>query len=380
METQHYQKFSPSLILITLVVILIVFSIDEINADADYYLIKNVTGFHEFPEHYDIKGAAIISNIREDYVFPDDPLEYQVTVYNPRDFDREVRYILTIKKGNETETIDNVFLLQAKKERTYPIDFHLKEVGAYSLKLQLIFDVEKTPQELKQIVGEDDPIDRALDEVFIDVQSSMRILQDDLIRSNLIIGIPLVVATGFLVLFTYLSIKRSSKQTSEELKLTRVQLENTFRAELRIERADSGVGEKNGKPYGFFKAILRNIGTVSATNIKVYNYKKFSEIKLEELIKKRKKIKSTGVIEILGSVPREGHTSVQEIPVPMEEKKPFDIAIWIEYDYLEKRKNELIQIFHVSKGTVYKTKTTYEKHHIEEAEKNLKEKGLILDD
>ena len=189
-----------------------------------------------------------------------------------------------------------------------------------------------------------------------------------------------LIAVSLIAIITLVGIIWTNKRMRESNKLTRTQLENTFRAELQIEKADSGVGEKKGKPYGFFKPILRNIGTVSATNIRVYNYYKFSEIKIEELVKEKKKIKSTSVIEISGGLPREDAIPVQEIPVPLDEKKPFHIAIWVEYDYLEKRKNELIQVFHVSEGFVCEKKSTFEKPHIEEAEKNLKEKGFILND
>ena len=189
-----------------------------------------------------------------------------------------------------------------------------------------------------------------------------------------------IIFNTLLVIATFSAVGISYWKMRESNKLTRTQLENTFRAELQIDRADSGVSEKQGKSFGFFKPLLRNTGTVSATNIRVYNYHKFSEIKIDELVKERKKIKNRGVIQISGSITRDNHVSVQEIPIPLDEKKGFDIAIWIQYDYLEKKNNELIQIFHVSEGTVFEKKSTFEKHHIEEAEKDLKEKGFILPD
>lgn len=194
------------------------------------------------------------------------------------------------------------------------------------------------------------------------------------------VQIVLVLVTVTLVIITARNMKKTNEHTEQQLKLTRKQLDNTFRAEIQIERANSGVSEKEGKPFGFFQPLLRNIGTVSASNVRLYNHYKFSDITIEELVKERKKIKSKGVIIMPGSILRDKSASFQIIYVPLPEKKPFEIAIWVEYDYLEKKNNELIQVFHVSEGTVFNRKGTFEEHHIEQAEKNLREKGFILSD
>ena len=67
-----------------------------------------------------------------------------------------------------------------------------------------------------------------------------------------------LIIVSLSAIITLVRIIWTNKRMRESNKLTRTQLENTFRAELQIERADSGVGEKKGKPYGFFKPILRH--------------------------------------------------------------------------------------------------------------------------
>lgn len=196
------------------------------------WIISTVKGIDSNKQFYEIYESHIINNVREEHIFPDDPLTYKLIIYNPYDFTREIKTTLILEKGDIETRTENSFNLHPNDVRVMEIPFHLKELGAYSITLELLLDTDKTQEEREKLFNITNYFNHRLDTVFVDVQSPLEKLQADLINSSITTQALLVIATISLVLITFWGIKKThrqmekqSKQTEKNLEITSKQLE-----------------------------------------------------------------------------------------------------------------------------------------------------------
>ena len=164
-----------------------------------------------------------------------------------------------------------------------------------------------------------------------------------------VVSIMTVTVTVGILLVTWRSMRRSNKLTQESNDLLRTELEARVKPVLIIENDNRGMHRAdNSEKYRLFGEIL-NSGSVPARNVTLYDYIKDSEIKLDELVRHENEIKRSS--RELGSI-------VQDHPLPFSSNKSFDIhaerdhqiAIWLEYDFLDEKKEEVIHIFEIEAG------------------------------
>jgi len=225
---------------------------DELKT-SDAFVIKHVEGFHEHSKYYDIKGGKIVNELRDTFIYPYDPLTYQITIENPLNFDRTVHYFLNIKQGDVSEQTDNIFYLQEYDTRTYEIPFHLKGVGAYEINLTILLDDDKTPSERKTLynVDEDDeffdvntPINRGLVPVLLDIKSpTFEILEstNEILKSTNDAQTTLVIVTIFLVIATSVGIVFSIMYTRKSVSHLERQLDVSVQSNQNVKDSNEMV-------------------------------------------------------------------------------------------------------------------------------------------
>ena len=123
----------------------------------------------------------------------------------------------------------------------------------------------------------------------------------------------------------------------------KTELESKIKPNLLFDNYSWRVGKN--KEIGIW-AQIQNLGTVSARNVKVYNYLKPTEFKLNELISnevENHKIKSD-YFELNTILPNFiiNYNSSKNVAHSTGEHY---ITIWLEYDYLNDKHEEIIHIF-----------------------------------
>ena len=150
-----------------------------------------------------INGGEITNSARENYVVPDDPLVYSISIGNPLDADRQIKYnFQTIKGGNVETDVGSFWNIGPHETMIREIPFFLHDEGIYQLKLQLMFDTDRNIDELKELGFENYPSKLIYIKNF-EVTSSDIILQNEsnnlqyiailIAVINLIVSIPMII-------------------------------------------------------------------------------------------------------------------------------------------------------------------------------------------
>lgn len=334
----------------------------------DYRVIEKIEPFNNFPEVWSFEEGKIINIARENYIFPDDPLEYQVIVNNPKEEDRQLTSYLTIFKGGELkgDTIERDWWVKGNDKIQTDIEFFLKEEGTYKLELTFIFDSD--------LPGSEHP-NHTFHIENIQVQSLSNKLLADSNVSNFWSYVAILGSAigGNIISIIYL--KKQHRQTDKQLSLTQKELESRLKAELEVSVAESNLNKKDDKWEGIVKIIVRNNGNISARNVKVHFRDPTSALTLSQLIRDEKKIKMTQ-FPIPGSIPSHLHYPEHIIHTTiLDESRPYDLAIWITYDYADVKDMEFIQIVKINSQS-NSDGPLYEKEDIEEEKKRLVNQGL----
>ena len=334
----------------------------------DYSLVAETDPLTKYPEEWTIGKGKIINLVRPDYVFPDDPLEYQVEVYNPKDEMRELKIFLKIFKGGELvddKVIERSWNISGKKKITTDLPIFLKEEGTYNLTIRLVFDM--------QIPGSEHPnwtfhVDN------IQVQSLNNKLLAESNQNNLI-GYAIIGSVAFGGnISSIIYLRRQHYQTKEQLQLTRLELESRLRADLTVQMSSSNVKKEGEKYVGSIMLTLKNNGMLPARNIRVSFKDPTSSLDIGQLVRDEKEIKST-------HYPVDGITIPEstsgQIPhnTTFDGSGPYKLAIWVQYDYADVKNEEFIQIVLIN-GQTSSLMTLFDKTEIEIEKKNQKELGL----
>lgn len=336
----------------------------------DYRVIETIESFKDFPKVWEFEEGKIINTARENYIFPDDPLEYQVNVFNPKEEDRELSSRLLIFKGGELEVepIERKWLIRGNDKIQTDIEFFLKEEGTYELELQFIFDT--------QIPGSEHP-NHTFYIKNIQVQSLSNKLLADANHNSFwsYLTILSVAIGGNMGSIIYL--KKQNKHTENQLKLAKEELESRLRAELEISVQKSDLEKTADEKWmGTISIHVRNNGSVSARNVKVHFKDPTSSLDLSQLIHDEKEIKKTS-FPIPGSISKQYYyPEVITHNTPLDQSGVYEVAIWVTYDYGEVKNMEFIQIIKVN-AQANSEGTLYEKEDIEKERERMKNQGLI---
>lgn len=336
----------------------------------DYRVIAETESLEKFPEEWTIHKGKIINTARENYVFPDDPLEYQVRVDNPKDEDRKLMVELKIFKGGDLvggEVITRNYIVRANEHRVTDFPIFLHEEGTYNLKIRLVFDM--------QIPGSVHP-NWTFNVDNIQVQSLSNKLLADANHHTFwsYVSIFGIAAAGNIGTIIYL--RKQHRQTKQQLRLTQIELESRLRAEIEVSVMKSELKKIDDKNWeGMISVLIRNQGTVSARNVKVHFKDPTSSLELPQLIRDEDEIKKT-FFPIPGSI-QSKYYYPKEIPhrTSRTQSGVYDVAIWITYDYGEVKNMELIQIVTVN-AQAHSEEAIYEKADIEQEKKRQKNQGL----
>lgn len=166
-----------------------------------------------------------------------------------------------------------------------------------------------------------------------------------------IVTIALVLSTLIVAVVTHRGNKETNRQTRESNKILRLEIESRFRPILVFENVDHYVENKTNKIL--FGGYLKNFGSVPARNIQCYNFKSKTEITLDELIiyehqgedNIKKRMYEMGALFPNVSL---FYTSSESFD---ENSQYWTIAIWLEYEFLDDKKEEIIHIFSVDTTT-----------------------------
>ena len=334
----------------------------------DYRVIVKIEPFKDFPHVWSFEEGKIINTVRENYIFPDDPLVYQVIVSNPKGEDRQLTSTILIFKGGELQgkPIEGSWWIKGNDKIPTDIEFFLKEEGTYKLEIRFIFD--------SQISGSEHP-----NHTFYVENIQVQSLSDRLLAEANVTNFWSYIAIfgtavgGNIVSIIYL--RKQHRQTEKQLSLTQKELESRLKAELDVSVGESNLNKKNDKWEGIVKIIIRNNGTISARNVKVHFKDPISALILSQLIRDEEKIK-TAYFDIPGSIPAQTHYPEHIIhSTTLDESRPYDLAIWITYEYADVKNMELIQIVKIN-GQSNSDGPRYEKEDIENEKERLRNQGF----
>jgi len=333
----------------------------------DYRVIEETEPFKDFPSEWTFTEGKIINTARENYVFPDDPLVYQVTISNPKNFTRDLSADLKIFKGGELKDVvtRNWSVRQFDKVKT-DLEFFLNEEGTYKFEIRFVFD--------RQISGSEHPNHTFHIENF-QVQSLSNKLLAEANFNNFVsyMAIFSVAVGGNIASIIYL--RKQHSQTERQLNLTQKELESRLRADLDVIIADSNLKQDGEKWIGTIRMTVRNDGEISARNVNVHFQDPTYALSLSQLIQKESEIKKTS-FPIPGSIP--SHLPYPELimhKTELQESSVYELAIWLTYDYADVKDMEFIQIVKIN-NQVHSDGPLYEKEDIEREKKRLKEQGL----
>jgi len=372
-NTQFILSFLAIITVLVVASFFFVYSIIILD-ETGFRVIRTVDEFDKFPEFYMVKQGKIINKAGEGFIIPDDPLAYQITIQNPLDFDREVQYILTVKKGEYVEQFSGTFWLQEESERVYDINFYLKEEGRYDLSLLIVLDVEKSSEELQELLGLDDTIDHTFHVKNLQVSSLANKLLSDLIFSTSLPQIVLVGTTILLVVVTYRNMKKTSRHTEEELKLTRKEINSRLKADCEVLVANTDLKKNGKKAEGILKIRIRNGGTIPANNIQVHFKDPTSSLEIDQLIRDEDEIKKSSM-PVKGSI-LPGLVSPEILhKTCLDEPKVYQVAIWVTYDFADVKNMEIIQIVEINVQS-HTEPILFTKLDIENEKKRQKNQGL----
>lgn len=167
-----------------------------------------------------------------------------------------------------------------------------------------------------------------------------------------IVTTALAIATLIVAFVTHRGNKETNRQTRESNKILRLEIESRFRPTLVFENVGHWVGKKDNKIV--FGGYLKNFGSVPARNIQCYNFKRKTEITLDELITYehqgedniKKRMYEMGALFPNASL---FYTSSESFD---ENSQYWNLAIWLEYEFLDDKKEETIHIFSISTTTM----------------------------
>ncbi len=333
----------------------------------DYRVIEETEPFKDFPSEWTFTEGKIINTARENYVFPDDPLVYQVTISNPKNFTRDLSADLKIFKGGELKDVvtRNWSVRQFDKMKT-DLEFFLKEEGTYKFEIRFVFD--------RQIPGSEHPNHTFHIENF-QVQSLSNKLLSEANFNNFMSYMAIfgVAVGGNIASIIYL--RKQHGQTERQLNLTQKELESRLRADLDVIISDSNLKQDGEKWIGTIRMTVRNDGEISARNVNVHFQDPTYTLSLSQLIQKESEIKKTS-FPIPGSIP--SHSHYPELimhKTELQESSVYELAIWVTYDYADVKDMEFIQIVKIN-NQVHSDGPLYEKEDIEREKKRLKEQGI----
>lgn len=336
----------------------------------DYRILSENEPFTDFPEVWSFSKGFLISTVRENYIFPDDPLEYHVSVSNPKNEDRKLTAFLKIYKGGERlgDVFEKDWWIKPNQALKTELPIFLSEEGNYRLEIRYVFD--------RQIPGSVHP-NHTFRIENIQVQSLSDKLLAESNNANFwsymsIFGVAIAGNTA-----SILYLRKQHRQTEIQLSLTRKELESRLRAELEISVGESNLKKIDDKNWeGFVKIVIRNNGTISARNVNVHFQDPTFAFTLPQLVHEEKNIKKTS-FPIPGSIPSHVHYP-EHIPhkTQLDKSGVYELAIWVSYDYADVKNAELIQIIKINAQT-NTDGPLYEKEDIDEERKKLKENGLI---
>lgn len=348
--------------------IVFAFGIDiQVFAETNSKIIRVIPPFTEFPDVWEFGEGEIINKANIDQVSPGDPLEYQVTITNPKQEDRVLSVSFRIFANGEWQNpIDLQWTILANSTKNIVIPFVLNAGGTNDLQIQFIFD--------RQIHGSVHP-----NHTFYVKDIHVLTVGDKALESIVpwspIIQIALVATTIALVIVTYLNMRKTSRLTDQQLALTRRELESRLKADLTVSVGDSNLKKDGEKWVGTVKIIIRNEGQISARHIKVHFKDPDSSLGLDQLIRDEEKIKKI-YFQIPGSIPSKSHYPEHILHnTVLDESKPYDLAVWVTYDYANLKNMEFIQIVKINAQS-NSDGPLYEQEDIENEKKMLKELGM----
>jgi len=194
---------------------------------------------------------------------------------------------------------------------------------------------------------------------------------------DLVVGIQigLVAATLILVFVTWIKMSESNRITRESNNLLKKELESRLRAELTATVGDSNLKQAGDKWIGKVKIVIRNEGHISARHVKVHFKDPTSALTLDQLIRDEEEIK-TSYFPIPGSIPpRSNYPEHVLHDTTLDESKPYDLAVWVTYDYADVKNMEFIQIVKINSQS-HSVGPLYEKKDIENEKNRLKNQGI----
>ncbi|OLC33204.1 MAG: hypothetical protein AUH84_07370 [Thaumarchaeota archaeon 13_1_40CM_4_38_7] len=334
----------------------------------DFKVIEKIPAFNDFPKVWSFEEGKIINTAREKYIFPDDPLEYKVTIHNPQGKDRQLAGTLMIFKGGELKgnPIKTDLLIRGNDKFQVKTNFFLKEEGTYKLEYEFVFDSD--------LPGSDHPNHAFIIEN-IQVQSLSNKLLADANISNFWNYVAILASAigGNIISLIYL--RKQSRQTDKQLSLTKKELESRLKADLEVSVGESNLNEKGDKWEGTVKIIVRNNGNISARNVNVHFKDPTSALDLPQLIRDEEEIKKSS-FPIPGSIPSHLHYPEHIIhTTTLDESRPYDLAIWISYDYADVKNMEFIQIVKINSQS-NSVGPLYGKEDIENEKGRLRRQGF----
>ena len=155
-------------------------------------------------------------------------------------------------------------------------------------------------------------------------------------------------------------------------KTDQIQQNSSLKPDLRLEDIKTEiatVNDDNGTKYfGKISAIIKNIGKTSAKEVKVYIIKPNFSLSLRSLIQSEDEIK-TSYFPIQGSILTNGQVQIPENIIPLNAQSPFDVGIWLEYNYESVESEEIIFTLRVIGTNNFNQFIVYEDQQIK-TEKN----------
>lgn len=190
-------------------ILIIIVSISVPQSFAESSIIVEIESLEKFPEVWTIGQGKIVNTIGDTFVYPDVPLEYQVSITNPKDEDRKLTIWIKIFKGGElTEIIERDWWIQENSSREISFPFYLKEEGSHKLEIRLVFD--------RQIPGSEHP-NWTFHIPNIPVQSLSNKLQAESNFNNVILYIGIIGAAVGGNIFSIIYLRRQSRATEKQL-------------------------------------------------------------------------------------------------------------------------------------------------------------------
>ena len=322
----------------------------------DYHVIYKVPQFTNFSNIWSFTEGKIVNDARENYIFPDDPLEFKVMITNPQNIDRNITSTLTIFKGGEMQgkPIHDTWLIERNYTFLFSQPFFLKEEGTYTLNDQFIFDNNLPGSHPNHTIIVEN----------IQVESLSNKLLADSNTSNFwsYVAILFSSITGNVISMIYL--RKQYHQTEKQLKTTEREVDARLKAELEVSVADSSLTPVNEKWEGMVKILVKNTGNISARKVRVHFRDPNSSMDISQLVKEEQEIKKSSY-QIPGSI--QDHSQYPEHIIHktlLDKPGVYDLAIWITYDYANVKDMEFIQIVRINSQS-HSAGPLYEKEDID---------------